>query len=609
MQIGGIGPEEQPGLSPESPDAWNEALAAQARVGQPPAGQDANHLNENDLNLVRQWLVEGASINQIGTALSLWPKSVSLSQARLAKRFGVGEPAGWAPFLKGWLTAGQLSNREVASAILTLTTKPGSGPPGAWKALLAALAKTGSSPAELAELGWAVRCSPLALNTAERQVMRLICTGMGTAEVTTAMDRSLDNIKNLRRQILEKFTGFTSRQGQDIHTRIAAGASFLGVLPPDYDPRTVDVAQLHTQAHTLGRPLTVQQAAFLLDALRGVTLDALNTTYHGEIALLAFKLCSLLDLPGAWQAGQGLPVLIEQAGALGLSDPRQDVEEPATRPEQTAIEALPKSRQRTLALAQDKGMLMTPTQAGILYDVSMHRPLREIMAEHGEGLDATMATLGAMMGVAVEWRSGRNIQAFVDTAVAEGLIENRAWPDPARLPDEFAALMNERFGLGREELSLLQALAAEPATGEAEGVLTRVSMAAGQSRANTSVMVVELALRLCPTLPNGTMTRVIGTLQRWLDERNLDEVSPERLIQNACQSPLSARQLGLLYTVAFPPEARELAQYSGGHAIGIYRSLLAIEKRIGLPPDYPEAELLARPVLDAALARKIVSRP
>ncbi len=604
MQIGGIGPEQPPPTPPPGdPGGWDAAMEAQSRN---PAG--GGRLPEADLNLVRQWLVEGGSLRQIGTALSLWPASVQGAQARLGKQFGIEGTSGWAPVLKDWLTTGELTRQEIAGAILNLTTKPDSGPPAAWNALLTAMAKAGTPPSELAELAWAVRCGPLGLNTAERQVVRLICSGMDTAEVTAAMGRSLDNIKNLRRQIMDKFVGFESRQGQDIHTRIIAGAHFLQVLPPDCDPRAVQVAQLHTQAHTLGRLLTVQQAEFLLDMLQGEPLETLDDRYGGNINLLAFKLSVQLDLTGVWQAGTGIPVMVTRARELGLSDPDDTSAEPIRAAERAEPGAQPPGPGRVLALASDRGLLITPLQAGILHDLSMHRPLREIMAEHGEALTATMDGLGVTLGVVASWRSGRSVQAFVDMAEAEGLIESRPWPDRARLPQQFAALMHERFGLGTEKLAALDALAAGPVSGDAKAALARMADAAGQDRDQVRAMVVDMALRLCPSLPNGTMERVVSALHQWMEARAFDENTPERTIQAACQTQLSQRQLATLYSVSSPSEARELTGYSGTYAVSVYRGLLAIEKRVGIPATYTEAALLVRPVLDAALAREIVAR-
>ena len=199
-----------------------------------------------------------------------------------------------------------------------------------------------------------------------------------------------------------------------------------------------------------------------------------------------------------------------------------------------------------LVQAVRAGLLLNPAQAGLLLDVAHHRPVAEIRAAYGSGFDADVAELAAMLEVDPGRPDGRMLQSILDAAQDEGLLTARPWPDPGRAASEYGRLMMERFDLGPDLLAALRTLAAGAGEGAGEG----------------SGRTVELASRLCRTVPNAVLAPGVAAIRAWARENGIGA--------QALPAEVAA-------AVGFNPRPTELA-------------LLRQERPASPPPALPDSE-------------------
>ena len=203
-----------------------------------------------------------------------------------------------------------------------------------------------------------------------------------------------------------------------------------------------------------------------------------------------------------------------------------------------------------LVQAVRAGLLLNPAQAGLLLDLAQHRLLPEIHAAYGPSFDADVATLAAMLEVDPGRPDGRMLQSILDAVQDEGLLKARPWPDPGRAAAEYGRLMKERFDLGPDLLAALRTLAAGAGEGAGAGA------GAGSGRD------VELASRLCQTVPNTVLAPGVAAIRAWARENGIGA--------QALPAEVAA-------AVGFNPSPKELA-------------LLLQERPASRPPALPDSE-------------------
>lgn len=158
---------------------------------------------------------------------------------------------------------------------------------------------------------------------------------------------------------------------------------------------------------------------------------------------------------------------------------------------------------RTYAAAVALGLPVTPTQAGILFDLRSGVPLEEVKARHREGWDTQMPALRAALGVSAQRNEAANAQAMVDAARALGLGEPLPGP---------AAQLNELNRLRDDHLDTIRSWLVDGLTAEAVGQAEYMSRPGIASRRNDLQLLLGIQSPadwvpvLLPLLREGRLT-------------------------------------------------------------------------------------------------------
>ncbi len=353
----------------------------------------------------------------------------------------------------------------------------------------------------------------------------------------------------------------------------------------------------------------------LLDALSdGATVReavaALSVNFDRASNALR-RMTTALGLPSVSSGPDALANLMSEALRLGLCMEQPTLLErrapgpSASRAEDPEI-GVDHGGAGVLARAGERGLLMNLAQAAFLDGLARQRPVETLVAEYGPAFESDIRTLNTMLEVQGAWRGGRSVQALVDAAAREGLIEPAPWPSREIAPHQYARLLEERFGIGARQSITLQALADQPERSAGPAKLSAVAAQTGTTAASVRASTINLAVRLCPTVPAAAMARVVGAIQEWVRANHIGAESEPAEIAGAAGFMPSANEMRLLRTIGRSPTPETLRSGGGRSDTAVFRTLLRLEQKLDLPTSNDEARLLVSDVLAAARGRGIV---